>query len=510
MSKARRRGCTFSLLAVSAVAVIGIAIARRPAPPPIPSPAPAVTAAPGSPNILLLTVDDMNWDSSGVYGNPIPGITPNIDRLAAEGVLFQQAFVTSPICQPSRSAWMTGRYPHASGAIGFLPINPGVPTLPETLRGAGWRIGILAKNTHTPPLEPTAWDYWITPRDLGVGRDPEAFYRHTRRFIEDSKKAGKPFFLNANIQDPHRPFPGGKRAWWGNILNFLDPQGDLPPDPPQFVKPQNVHVPGYLPDLPEVREELSQYYTAVHRADQSVGRIMQALRETGADRNTLIVFASDNGMAFPFAKQTLYDAGLRSQLIVRWPGHAKAGHVVSDMATGTDVMPTILHAAGIQAPAGMNGKSFLTALSGSTPASQGAREIVGYVDRVDIALPVVPRKVLAYPSRSITTGDTIYIWNQWSGEDKDFISESQTGLTYPAMKRSAEANRAAADRLRLYLRRPAEELYDRRADPNALNNRVRDQAMQSRLKTLRYALLAQMIQSRDPQLPAYQAYLRAN
>lgn len=509
MRKAKQIGC--STLAIIAVAgTIGVIAARIPPTPPTPSPAPAVEAPRGAPNILFVTVDDMNWDSTGAYGNPLKGITPNIDALAASGARFEHAFVTSPICQPSRSAWMTGRYPPSSGAVGFLPINPGVATLPETLRNAGWRIGILAKNTHTPPLEPEAWDYWIPPRDLGVGRDPEAFYRHTRQFIEDSQRAGRPFFLNANIQDPHRPFPEGQRAWWGNLLDFLAPQGEMPPAPPRFVKPAAVPVPGYLPDLPEVREELSQYYTAVHRADRSVGRILQALRETGAEHNTIVIFASDNGMAFPFAKQTLYDAGLRTNLIVRWPGKVQGAVVHSVVPAGVDIMPTLLEAAKLPAPKGIEGQSFLNAIakvpksSGEQP--RGSTMVVGYVDRVDIKLPLIPRTELAYPSRSLTTPGTIYIWNGWAGA-REFLSESQTGLTYPAMTKAADRDAKVAARVKLYLNRVPEELFDRRTDPDSLRNLVNDPGSATRLAAARRALLAHLERTRDPQLAAYRAYL---
>lgn len=507
MKKWARIGCS-GLAVVAVAAGIGIAAMRMPPEAVTPFPVPEVQAPAGAPNILLLTVDDMNWDSSGVYGSTLAGITPNIDRLASEGALFEQAFVTSPICQPSRSAWMTGRFPPSSGAVGFLPINAGVPTLPETMRNAGWRIGILAKNTHTPPLDARAWDYWIEPRELGVGRDPEAFYRHTRQFIADSRKTGRPFFLNVNIQDPHRPFPGGKRAWWGNILDFLAPQGDFPPTPKPFISPADVPVPGYLPDLPEVREELAQYYTAVHRADRSVGRVMDALRESGLDGNTIVVFASDNGMAFPFAKQTLYDAGLRTQMIVRWPGNVAKGQRIADFApTGVDVMPTLLEAAGLKSPSGMNGRSFLGRLTGGQAVPGHGVAVIGYVDRVDIALPVVPRQVLAYPSRSITTGRHIYIWNGWSDGTTEFLSEAQTGLTYPAMRNAARGDKKIAGRVDFYLKRTTEELYDRIDDPNALQNLVHKAGSQDVLKDARSKMLAHLVATNDPQLPVYREYL---
>ena len=152
----------------------------------------------GKLNILLLTVDDMNWDSVGAFGCRVPNITPHIDRLAQQGLRFEQAHVTIAICQPTRAVWMTGRYPHRSGALGFDPIRPGVPTLLERLHQAGYFTGILAKVNHVVPTRRAAWDVIVPANRLKSGRDPELYYQQSRAFFEQSKRARKPFFLMAN------------------------------------------------------------------------------------------------------------------------------------------------------------------------------------------------------------------------------------------------------------------------------------------------------------------------
>jgi N-sulfoglucosamine sulfohydrolase len=156
------------------------------------------------PNVLFITVDDMNRDSVGVFGCPIPDITPNIDRLASEGMKFEHAHVSIAICQPTRAVWMTGRYPHRSGALGFNPINKSVPTLLETLHDAGYYTGIIAKVGHVVPTRGKAWDYVVQANELKNGRDPQLYYERAGQFFETAAKEQRSFFMMANSQDPHR------------------------------------------------------------------------------------------------------------------------------------------------------------------------------------------------------------------------------------------------------------------------------------------------------------------
>jgi N-sulfoglucosamine sulfohydrolase len=145
------------------------------------------------PNVLLITADDLNYDSVGAYGCDVPGITPHIDRLAREGLLFHHAHVNIAVCQPSRQSIMTGRYPHRNGAPGFDPIDEDLPTLQERLRAAGYLNGILGKEIHLKPKHKYCWDYYVTQSDLasgaGIGRSPARYHEHTKTFIESAKKS---------------------------------------------------------------------------------------------------------------------------------------------------------------------------------------------------------------------------------------------------------------------------------------------------------------------------------
>lgn len=280
-------------------------------------------AAAGPLNVLLITVDDMGWDSLGVTGSPIPNITPNIDRLAAEGVLFTQAHVTIAICQPTRAVWMTGRYPHRSGALGFGPIDPEVPTLVEALGEAGYQTGLMAKTGHVVPSRLSAFDAVIGAKELKNGRSPDLYYEHAAEFFRQAKNAGQPFFLMANSQDPHRPFAASQQE-----VNFRardatstsEQYGGGFPDIELEFAPEQIPVPGYLIDLPAVRLEVAQYYTSVQRADATVGAVLGALDDSGMADRTLVMFLSDHGPSLPFAKANVWMHSTRTPWIVRWPG----------------------------------------------------------------------------------------------------------------------------------------------------------------------------------------------
>ncbi|MHC4206685.1 MAG: sulfatase-like hydrolase/transferase, partial [Planctomycetota bacterium] len=274
------------------------------------------------PNILLITADDMNWDAPGCFGGKTPDITPNIDRLAAEGVRFEHAHITIAVCQPSRSVLMTGRYPHRNGAEGFQPINTSVPTLQEQLNKAGYLNGILGKVTHLAPLEKFKWDMVEDYKDLGYGRNPELYYKYAKDFFQQTSRQKKSFFLMANSHDPHRPFHGSEQEQ----KKFAKVLKDIPA-PSRIYKDEEIEVPGFLPDIPDVRKEITQYYSSVRRCDDTVGAVMRALHESGQSGNTLVMFLSDNGMALPFAKTNCYLHSTRTPWIAAWPGRIKSGVV---------------------------------------------------------------------------------------------------------------------------------------------------------------------------------------
>ncbi len=466
----------------------------------------SVAAAADRPNVLFFTMDDMNWDSVGVFGCKVPRITPNIDRLASEGMRFTHGHVTIAICMPTRAVWMTGRYPHRSGALGFDKINADVPSLPEALKRGGYFNGLLAKTPHVVPTRHHAFDVIVHASELGVGRDPQLFYQHSKAFFAEARTTGKPFFLMANSQDPHRPFPksqqeagrisGGKKAGAraGAKANAARKRPNRFPGVSRTYKPEEVTVPGFLPDVPDVRKEVAQYFTAVHRADEMVGSVLKALDEAGYADNTLVMFVSDHGMAFPFAKTNCWHHSTKTPWIIRWPGVVTPGRVDREhFVSGIDFAPTILDVAGIDPLPGADGRSFLPVIRGEP--QDGRERVFTHLNRT------AGRN--EYPMRAVQDEKFIYIFNAWPDGSTRFKNESQSGLTMNAMIRAAEDDATIASRVKHFLYRTPEEFYDVKSDPDGRNNLVDDPRYKEQIDTYRRLMREHLKAVDDPQLKAF-------
>jgi N-sulfoglucosamine sulfohydrolase len=440
-------------------------------------------------NFLLITADDMNWDAVGVFGCPTPGTTPNIDRLAAGGLRFNHGHVTIAVCQPSRSALMTGRYPHRSGGEGFYHLrHEGVPILPGILKAAGYSVGILGKLGHSTPYADFEWNMAYDQPQLGMGRNPEIYYRYARTFVQSAVDGGKPFFLMANSHDPHRPFFGNDREEWYS-------QSEPPAVPPsRTFGPDEVVVPEFLPDIPDVRLEISEYYNSVRRCDDTVGRLLDLLDETGTMEDTLVLFLSDNAMAFPFAKTNCYLNSTRTPLLASWPGVIPSGRVDDEhFASGIDFMPTILDVAGIEAPEGMDGQTFLPVLKGNK--QKGRKHVFTQFHQTSARRN--------FPMRCVQDRRFGYIFNPWSDGEREFRNESQAGRSWTAMALAAKNDPDIAARNRLFSYRVLEEFYDFDKDPNALNNLIDDPTYANEIEALREALELWMAGVDDVALDAF-------
>lgn len=442
------------------------------------------------PNILLITADDMNWDAVGAYGCPVEGTTPNIDRLAEAGIRFEYAHVTIAVCQPSRSALMTGRYPHCTGGEGFFNLRtPGIPILPGVLRAAGYSVGILGKVRHSTPYAEFAWDMAYDQNDLGHGRNPALYRTYATDFLTQAKGSGRPFFLMLNSHDPHRPFFGNDKAEWYE-------GGDLPVavPPSRTFTAGEVTTPGFLADVPDVRREIAEYYSSVRRCDDTIGAVLEVLRETGQEHDTMVLFLSDNGMAFPFSKTNCYLNSTRTPWIMRWPGTIQARacdreHFIS----GVDLMPTLLDAAGVKSLPDMDGRSFLPLCRGE---KQGGRDCVC----TQFHQTAGRRN---YPMRCVQNRRFGYLFNPWSDGSRVFKNESQAGRTMRAMQEAALSDPCVAARVDLFLHRVPEEFYDFEHDPNALRNLIDDHRYKAELKDLQAQLETWMETTDDPALTAF-------
>lgn len=387
------------------------------------------------PNIVLYVVDDLSATDAGCYGNPVIR-TPGLDQLAANGTLFTHAFCTTASCSASRSVILTGLHNHANGQYGHMhdfhhfATFDHVQSLPVLLCQAGYRT-VRTGKYHVAPEHVYAFDQHI----VAEGASPEDRAAQCAPIMK--VRDGRPFFLYFCTSEPHRPFV---RA------------GSTP------VDPADVLVPSYLPDLPATRSELARYYMSVERADKGLVRLMNLLRTTGHWDNTVIVFLSDNGTAFPGAKTTLYEPGMRLPCVVRRPDVA-AG-TCEAMISWADLAPTLLDLADVSSVP-MHGRSFKVAMETTSPtgwdetyASHTFHEVTMY-----------------YPMRVVRTRRHKLLWNIAHGLPYPFATDLHASETWQATLTQGLTHYGRR-RVEDYLHRPQFELYDLEQDPHEVDNLV--------------------------------------
>ncbi len=448
------------------------------------------------PNVLWIVADDMNWDSPGCFGGVAPEVTPNIDRLASEGMQFWHAHVNVAVCTPSRSVMLTGLYSQHNGAEGFQRIRPGTATLPAILNEAGFLCGTIGKPLNQQELFRWSVTYtWQGKGDEDMwGRDPGIYRRFAGSFFETAKASGQPFFLMASSHDPHSPFPGT-----GAEKNRLGRPQYERAAPSRTFGADKVRVPGFLPDLLEVRRELAAYSTAVGRLDEMVGAVLDELAKAGLVENTIVVFLSDHGMSFPSAKANCYVQSTRSPFIIRWPGRVKAGsHDRTHMVSAVDLQPTMLEAVGLPPVQPSDGRSFLPLLRGQPQPNR---------DYVFTQFFHIHGKD-AFPMRAVLSKQSAYVFNPWSDGRRRFPRQWSV---FGVLQRLAETDPVMAARVRHLQFRTVEEFYDLRRDPHCLSNLLASgpgdgkpaAADQEEIAKLRAALRDWMVRVEDPALPAF-------
>ena len=398
------------------------------------------------PNILFLIADDWSYPHASIYGDPVVK-TPTFDFLAENGAVFSNAFCASPSCTTSRAAILTGRYPHQLESAGNLwSILPNkFPNWVSILAGAGYFAGSQDKGWGPGDFKRGGYEH--NP----AGKPFENF----DAFMSE-RPDGQPFCYWFGSTDPHRTYEANAGVRTG-------------------MKLANVMVPGFMPDLACIRNDILDYYFEVERFDRRCGNILKAIEEAGELENTLVVITSDNGMPFPRAKANLYDYGTRMPLAIYWPDQIKAGLESDDFINAVDLGPTLLAAAGITVPEEMSGESLLNLATGKIDDAD--RKQV-YLERERHAN--VRKGDLSYPMRAIRNADYLYIRNFMpdrnpAGDPEAHISVGQYGDIDNSISKflimDMEGQSADPNYFELVFgKRPAEELYVLADDPYQLNN----------------------------------------
>ena len=438
------------------------------------------------PNVLLVTVDDMNWNSVGAYGASLPNLTPSIDALAQEGMRFERAYVQAPNCSPSRSVFQTSLYPHQSGIRGFFYAKPNNETLPEILKANGYFTGVLNKAADSS-LSPDFERYWDVTKSLsGANKRSAGVYGELLEgFLSKVLKEEKPFYCVINIADPHKPFYNDAQS---KKMGF-DVFG-----PSKLYDSDDIELPTFLPNHPKIKQEMQNYIHSVKRADDCFRAIKNTLNRSKFAKNTIVVFISDHGMPFPYAKSSLYENGLRTPWIVSWPNKTTPGSVNhTELISAIDFMPTILDCLALPIPEKSQGISHKEAILGEE--SRNARFVFGQFDENSGGIP--------RPSRTVISKSYGYIFNAWATGKYPFTSAASSHPTYKTMRQMAQHHQEVKERFDHWLYRSVEELYDYEKDPNALYNLIDNPAYSEVVDEMRQELRTWMKNTNDYLLPAF-------
>lgn len=414
--------------------------------------APLANAAEGqAPNFLIILADDCTYNDLPVYGGE-NAHTPNIEKLADQGLTFDRAYLCMSICQPCRSELYSGEFPLRNGcAWNHAASRPETHSLPDYLSARGYRVGIAGKTDVTPRK---AFPFESVPGfDGNCVRNPTRPHdlAGVREFI--SRKADQPFCLVVALVEPHVPWVMG--------------------DPSKYP-PDEIKLPPNIADTKRTRQDFGRYLAEITYMDGQVGEILETLKNSGLETNTMVLFSSEQGSQFPGNKWTCWDTGLHTGLIARWLGKIQSGKRTDAMVEYADVVPTLLEIAGAN-PSDkdfkFDGKSFAGVLNGKQKSHRS------FVYGIHNNLPEGP----AYPSRTVSDGEWRYIRNL--EPDEIYIqkylmgSENKGELNNPYWATwlfTSPVNAETYHLVKRYMSRPPEELYHTKADRYEMTNLAAD------------------------------------
>ena len=415
------------------------------------------------PNVFLIIGDDMSWYDAGCYGSTQSN-TPNIDRLASEGMLFERAFTATAMCAPMRQQLYTGLFPVRNGAYpNHSRTKDGVKSIPHYFEPLGYRVGLWGKE-HFGPQENYPFE------KLGSRRDDEMEYDKIQEFVQ--RDPDQPYFVAVCSHDSHLPYESG--------------------DPSKY-DPEKLELPPYFYDSPNVRKSYAAYLAEVEHLDEQTGECMRIVEESGQSDNTIFIFCSEQGSQFAGGKWTCYEAGLREAWVLRWPERVAAGSTTSAMIQGVDALPTLIEAAGGDPAAhDFDGESYLAVLEGNEQIH------ADYVYGVQTTRGIIAGSE-NYPVRSVRDERYKLIWNlNYSAKFENILTAGRDQAHYwMEWVELAKTDEKAAAAIERYQVRPEFELYDLDTDSWELDNLAGAPEHAERLAALKANLETFMQQQGD-------------
>ncbi len=401
------------------------------------------------PNIVIYLSDDHGWEYLGCYGNTDIQ-TPNLDRIADEGIRFTQAFTPTPTCAPSRSTLYTGLYPARHGAMGnHTECHATIETLPKLLRELNYRVAIAGK-THVKPKTRFDFEY--------IGGFLPKREEHRRKYRAEGLDTTpvEDFLSTHRLENPNQPL----------CLILGDSNPHVTWEPNKIYDPDALSLPSYIADTPITRKALANYYQDITTMDSRIGDIDKMLEQHGYSDNTLFIYTTDHGSEWPHCKWTLYDTGIRLPFIARWHGEIPTTTVTEAMISHIDFLPTLIDIAGGEPSKQMDGKSFRNVLYGQQQAFRD--KIYGTHTR--------DGNMNVFPQRCVRDNQYKYILNlmpenRWTTHftEVEGIPESHAEVWHSWIEKAKRDPKTAELVYRMQYH-PVEELYDVHADPNEFNN----------------------------------------
>ena len=407
---------------------------------------------PEQPNFIIFIADDISWDDFGCYGNKLVQ-TPNIDRIASEGLRFNHAYLTASSCSPSRISIMTGRYPHNTGAA-ELHTEPSVDfaTIASKLKEKGYFTAQAGK-WHMGTKIKDGFDIIQDKRKIN-GDGGEDYWTQLLK----SRDKDKPFFFWLASYDAHRI--------WG------------PNDFSGAHNPSAIVPPPTLASGDSTKMDLASYYDEIKRLDFHIGAVEQELKDQGVLDNTTIIIMADNGRPFPRDKTRVYDSGMKTPFIIKWSsGIDNPGNSCNSLISSIDIAPTILDLSGIEIPASFQGQSFKSLLK--QPRNKFRQYVFAEHNWHDHEAH----------ERMVRTKDYLYVLNSRPGFPNQGPADAINSMSFRELVRLNDNGLITAAQKDIFVSpRPEEELYDCRKDPLQLNNLALNKDSDQTLSDLRKVL----------------------